>query len=389
MLDPAGIAISTAANNQFDPERRLRRHELPRRLAGPPLRHELRHLRRARQPGRRRARPGRDRDLDGGETTRSSRASPSAARTTSSPGRTTVRTHQPTSTARVSQAGAVLDPAGIAISTAANDQIAPSVAFDGTNYLVAWQDGRPGVNIYDIYGARVSQAGAVLDCGRDRDLDGGERPDRPERRLRRHELPRRLAGRLSGTLRHLRAASARPAPCSTRPGSAISTAPNTQAAPSVAFDGTNYLVAWQDLRSGTLRHLRRAREPGRRRARPGRDRDLDGGEQPVRPERRLRRHELPGRLAGLPLRRLRHLRRARDPGRHRARPDGIAPTASSSIACRLRRHEPPRRLAGLPPGAYDIYGAREPAGAVLDPAGIPISTAPDTQAAPSIAFGGT
>src|SRR5207244_3007283 len=94
-------------------------------------------------------------------------------------------------------AGAVLDPAGIPISTAADNQRLPRVAFDGTNYLVAWQDSRSGTN-FDIYGARVSQAGAVLD----------------------------------------------PA------GIPISTAANNQNVPSVAFDGTNYLVAWEDARNG-------------------------------------------------------------------------------------------------------------------------------------------
>ena len=60
---------------------------------------------------------------------------------------------------RVSSTGAVLDPAGIPISTAASDQILPAVAFDGENYLVVWQDSRNGVS---IYGRFVSAAGAVL-----------------------------------------------------------------------------------------------------------------------------------------------------------------------------------------------------------------------------------
>ena len=101
--------------------------------------------------------------------------------------------------ARVNQAGNVLDPAGIAISTAVNGQYEPSVAFDGTNCLVVWGDHRSGWWYdSDIYGARVDQSGNVLD----------------------------------------------PA------GIAISTATNAQTCPSVAFDGTNYLVVWQDERNG-------------------------------------------------------------------------------------------------------------------------------------------
>src|SRR5215203_3118143 len=65
--------------------------------------------------------------------------------------------------ARVSLAGAVLDPGGIPISTAPNPKGRPALAFDGTNYLVAWEDGRLGP--VHIYAARVSSAGAVLDSG--------------------------------------------------------------------------------------------------------------------------------------------------------------------------------------------------------------------------------
>jgi len=99
--------------------------------------------------------------------------------------------------ARVSPAGIVLDPSGIAISTAIDSQRLPTVAFDGTDYLVVWQDRRNGPE-YDIYGTRVSPSGTVLD----------------------------------------------PA------GIAISTATGNQCAPSVAFDGNNCVIAWEDERSG-------------------------------------------------------------------------------------------------------------------------------------------
>src|SRR5262249_1878917 len=98
--------------------------------------------------------------------------------------------------ARVSPSGVVLDPSGIAISTAANNQRSPAVAFDGTNYLVSFGS---GINQYqdpDIRGTRVSTSGSVLD-------------------------PRDFL---------------------------ISTGVNSQSAPAIAFDGTNYLVVWQDNR---------------------------------------------------------------------------------------------------------------------------------------------
>jgi len=109
--------------------------------------------------------------------------------------------------ARVNQTGTTLDSAGIPLATAAGDQVYPAVCFDGTNFLVVWQDSRNG-NYCDIYGTRVTQAGIVLE------------PD----------------------------------------GIAVSTAANYQQSPAVAFDGTNFLVAWQDFRgTGGYSHIYGAR----------------------------------------------------------------------------------------------------------------------------------
>jgi MYXO-CTERM domain-containing protein len=99
--------------------------------------------------------------------------------------------------ARLSQAGAVLDPTGIVISRTGNNELAPAVAFDGTNYLVAWQDQRNLPND-DIYAIRVSGSGAILDTA----------------------------------------------------AILVSGAAGAQRLPAAAYDGQNFWVVWQDARSG-------------------------------------------------------------------------------------------------------------------------------------------
>ncbi|UCG43944.1 MAG: hypothetical protein JSU73_04855 [candidate division WOR-3 bacterium] len=98
--------------------------------------------------------------------------------------------------ARVMPDGTVLDTVDIVISAAADRQDFPDVSFDGTNWLVVWQDMRAG-GYYDIYCARVTPAGEVLDPS----------------------------------------------------GIAVSTAQYSQWYPAAGFDGTNHLIAWQDYRT--------------------------------------------------------------------------------------------------------------------------------------------
>lgn len=67
--------------------------------------------------------------------------------------------------ARVTPAGAVLDAGGIAVSTAAEGQFSPDLAASGGQILAVWDDRRTDNG--DIYGARLTAAGSltVLDAG--------------------------------------------------------------------------------------------------------------------------------------------------------------------------------------------------------------------------------
>ncbi len=68
--------------------------------------------------------------------------------------------------ARVSNAGLLLDTMGFPISTEGGAVGQPAVAASGHNYLAVWSDGRDvtnAANIWNIYGARISPSGEVLD----------------------------------------------------------------------------------------------------------------------------------------------------------------------------------------------------------------------------------
>jgi hypothetical protein len=162
--------------------------------------------------------------------------------------------------ARVSSAGEVLDGAGIAISTAGGHQFDPAVAFDGSNYLVVWEDRRSGANS-DIFAARMSPAGVVVDptlpvtgggiaisTAANDQLDpavvwngSGSRylVVWEDRRLGVSDIYGARVSNL-GTLED-------PA------GIVISGAPNEQTSPWVAVNGS-FLVAWRDRRSGSYQH---------------------------------------------------------------------------------------------------------------------------------------
>ncbi len=184
--------------------------------------------------------------------------------------------------------GKVLDPAGLVISTAASSQTAPAVASDGTDYLVAWADQRADSG--DIYVCRVTSDGSVLD---------------PE-------------------------------------GIPVSVASGLQGEPAVAFDGTNYLVVWTDMREG--------------------DTDIYGA--------RVTRDGVLVDTSGLTI--------VHDDSTGQAGPAVTYDGSNFLLVWGETRSG----------GVFDIYGARvNSEGAMIDSAGFPISVAQSWQGSPAIAFG--
>ena len=64
--------------------------------------------------------------------------------------------------ARLDRAGTVLDPNGILVTGTTGDQALPAVAANQTQWLVAWEDRRAASNV-NIYGARIDDGGVLLD----------------------------------------------------------------------------------------------------------------------------------------------------------------------------------------------------------------------------------
>jgi hypothetical protein len=152
----------------------------------------------------------------------------------------------------VTTAGALLGPA-IPISTQDESQKAPAVAFDGTNYLVAWASRRSGPELWDVYGRFISKTGELSD-----QFMIGETPSPSYN-------PISIAfdgenyfvvwnrdiglGYPNPTIWDIYGRMVSPSGSFPGPEFAVSTATGSQAFPFAAFDGMNYLVSWTDARN--------------------------------------------------------------------------------------------------------------------------------------------
>jgi hypothetical protein len=241
--------------------------------------------------------------------------------------------------ARVTQQGAVLDTAGIVISRATHVQCNPAVGFDGTNFLVAWEDYRNGHDA-NIYGARVTSAGTVLDTAGFIILRGANDQCSPDLAFDGANFLVVSEDWDSGGDIH----GARVTPAGMvldTAGFVISHGVDYQDAPAVAFDGANFLVAWEDR--DTVDHIHGAR---------------------VTP-------------AGTVLDTAGVVISPAEGGQYRP---AIAYGGASYLATWDSYHD----------GEEDVRGARvAPTGTVLDSAGVEISQAANGQQSPALAFDGT
>ncbi|MEO0067809.1 MAG: hypothetical protein ABIK23_01595, partial [candidate division WOR-3 bacterium] len=153
--------------------------------------------------------------------------------------------------ARLTWAGQVLDTNGFLISGATDFQGPVDIGFDGTNYFLAWEDYRNNPQAGDIYAARVTPDGQVLDpngipvevdtlyeeipaitCGDSASLVLWTGQILPS--LEPGIQSKRVSA--SGVVLDTTATT-------------VSTYCPAQWDPAVAYDGTNYLVVWEDDRN--------------------------------------------------------------------------------------------------------------------------------------------
>ena len=248
--------------------------------------------------------------------------------------------------ARVNQNGALLDNNNIAVCKGLGYQWEVSIAFDGTNYLVVWEDERNYSTVYqDIYGARISPSGLVLDP--DGFLITGS-ADKEQAPAVSFDGTNYLVvwDRVTGTQQNIYGARVNPSgTVLDNPGFQISNYTTYQWNPEVAFDGTNYLVVWEDKRNGNWDIYCTKVSPNAVVSYP------------------------PGIAISTATQNQQHISMCFGGGNFFITWNDLRNTAYPN---------------------YKIYGCRvDPAGSVMDPSGILISDSPVTDRDPSIAFDGT
>ena len=160
--------------------------------------------------------------------------------------------------ARINKDGNVFpeDENGFPICAAANDQMFPTIASDGEDFLVVWQDMRSGKR-WDIYGARVTSQGRILDT--DVYTDGFPiaigKYDQVSPALAFDGENYLVVWQGKRTPRlwniyYMTVPVSKDGESPVESPTPLASSSKNQVSPSVAYNGENYLVVWQDFRSG-------------------------------------------------------------------------------------------------------------------------------------------
>jgi hypothetical protein len=150
-----------------------------------------------------------------------------------------------------------LSGAAFNISAGAGRQFDPAAAFDGTNFVLAWTVNANGLN---IFGARVTTAGVVLDThpeGTPVVTVGGVSVTLAAGSQEQPKIACTAGGcfvtwrdqrNLATTNNDVYGQRMTPTFTLNGPEIVVSNVTNTQQAPAVGADGTNFFAAWDDLR---------------------------------------------------------------------------------------------------------------------------------------------
>ena len=147
---------------------------------------------------------------------------------------------------RVSSAGRVVDTADIPVCRAVGPQQSPAAASDGSGFLIAWEDQRSGMR-WNVYAARVDSSGHVMDTAGIllRSLNGDKHSPSVAFGAGKYLVAwdeyydsRNIVAAFVDTAGHV------------SDGVEVCNAVGTQGSPSMAFGDSLFLVAWNDTRNG-------------------------------------------------------------------------------------------------------------------------------------------
>jgi hypothetical protein len=157
--------------------------------------------------------------------------------------------------ARVSPAGLVLDSADIPVCLAVGPQQHPAAASDGKGFLAAWEDQRSGMR-WNVYAARLDSSGQVMDTAGIllRSLNGDKHSPAVAFGAGKYLVAwdeyydsRNIVAAFVDTGGHV------------SNGIEVCAAPGSQGSSSVAFGDSMFVVAWDDVRDGSRSTIYAAR----------------------------------------------------------------------------------------------------------------------------------